>query len=152
MSNKDGLPEFGGYDDVVIEKHQALSDYMQTLCERTEKIRSKAVKRNEDNMLKVSTDGRKAALDLSLVRKRQAYDRTSKVWQCVQRTLEVYRSNPDCSQLIFCDYSTPKGENFSVYAKLKEQLVAQGVPEKEIAFIHSYQSEQRKLSLYEKVN
>jgi len=152
MSNKDGLPAFGGYDDVVIKKHQALSDYMQTLCVRTEKIRSKEVKRNEDNMLKVSIDGRKAALDLTLVRKQQAYDCTSKVWQCVQQTLEVYRDNPNCSQLIFCDYSTPKGENFSVYAKIKEQLVEQGVPEKEIAFIHNYQSEQRKLSLYEKVN
>ena len=66
--------------------------------------------------------------------------------------MKIYNANSSCSQLVFCDYSTPKSEHFSVYDKHKEFLLAEGVPEKEIAFIHSYHTEQRKLELFRKAN
>ncbi len=151
MDQKDGLPVLEDYSDVVIEKNKSLSDYMQQLCERTELIRMKAVDRCKDNMLKVSTDGRKAALDLELVGETQP-DKTSKVFRCADKVTAIYKKHQGCSQLVFCDYSTPKGENFSVYEKLKGYLINRGISEKEIAFIHSYHSESRKLELYRKVN
>lgn len=152
MDNEDGVPEFNEYTDVVIEKNDSLSQYMQKLCERTEIIRAREVDRCVDNMLKVSTDGRKAALDLELVGESQPDNKFSKVCCCAENVKDVYDKFKDCSQLVFCDYSTPKGENFSVYLKLKNKLTECGIPENEIAFIHSYQSESRKLSLYKKVN
>lgn len=151
MTTSEGLPVLEDYSDVVIEKNQPLMNYMQKLCDRTELIRNKEVDRCQDNMLKVSTDGRKAALDLKLVGERQPDD-TSKVLRCGEKVMEIYKEHEGCSQLVFCDYSTPKGERFNVYSKLQEYLVQKGIPENEIAFIHSYNTESRKLSLYKKVN
>lgn len=152
MNDKNELPQFDGYTDVVIPKYTELTDYMQELCKRTEKIRNKEVKRSVDNMLKISTDGRKAALDLQLVKRVQPYNEHSKIYNCVANVIDIYNENPQSTQLIFCDYSTPKGDDFSVYKKLKLQLVELGVPEKEIVFIHSYQTESRKVELYKKFN
>lgn len=125
---------------------------MQLLCKRTELIRNKVVDKAFDNMLKVSTDGRKAALDLNLVGETQQYNSKSKLYHCVNNVVDIYNENDGCSQLIFCDYSTPKNENFNVYNKLKEMLLDKGIPDKEIAFIHSYQTEARKLKLFKEVN
>lgn len=147
-----GLPVFNGYTDVVIKKNKPLRDYMLSLCERTELIRKKIVDKTYDNMLKVSTDGRKAALDLTLVGEKQAYNQTSKIFRCVENVYKIYQKYPNTSQLIFCDYSTPKSLKFDVYNKIRELLVAKGINENEIAFIHSYQTEARKLKLYEQVN
>ncbi len=147
-----GLPTFNGYTDVVIKKNKPLKDYMLSLCERTELIRAKIVDRSYDNMLKVSTDGRKAALDLTLVGKKQSYNQTSKVFKCAENVFQIYNKYPNTSQLIFCDYSTPKSLDFDVYNKIKKLLIAKGIDEKEIAFVHSYQTEARKLKLYEQVN
>lgn len=152
VDQKAELPQFDSYNDVIINLNNPLSAYMNKLCERTEKIRAKEVDKSRDNMLKVSIDGRKAALDLSLVCEHQEYDDTSKVYKCVENVMKIYCEYSDCSQLIFCDYSTPKGDDFSVYSKLKELLISNGVPQNEIAFIHSYNTEQRRLALYEKVN
>lgn len=152
IDHEDGMPEFNEYTDVVIEKNDSLSQYMQKLCDRTELIRARGVDRCVDNMLKVSTDGRKAALDLELVGEIQPDNKYSKVYCCAKNVKDVYDKFKECSQLVFCDYSTPKGDNFSVYLKLKNHLTEHGIPENEIAFIHSYQSESRKLSLYQKVN
>lgn len=148
----DKLPCFEGYSDVVIKKYAALNKYMGTLCERTEEIRSGKIDRKFDNMLKVSTDGRKAALDLNLVGCKQPYDKRSKVFNCVNKVKEIHEKHSGCTQLIFCDYSTPKGENFSVYKELKTRLSEKGIPEKEIAFIHSYNTESRKVELFRKFN
>ena len=152
VDQKAELPQFDSYNDVIINLNNPLSAYMNKLCERTEKIRAKEVDKSRDNMLKVSIDGRKAALDFSLVGEHQEYDETSKVYKCVENVMKIYCEYSDCSQLIFCDYSTPKGDDFSVYSKLKELLISNGVPQNEIAFIHSYNTEQRRLALYEKVN
>lgn len=146
------LPMLQGYTDVSIKKNQALSNYMKELAERTEKIRTGMIDRKYDNMLKVSTDGRKAALDLSLVGRKQNYDEHSKVFRCVENVVALHNQQPNVTQLIFCDYSTPKAEQFNVYAELKRQLIEKGIPEKEIAFIHSYQTESRKVELFRKFN
>ena len=151
--DKDGaLPQFDGYTDIVIHSYDALEDYMKTLCERTEEIRTGKIDRKFDNMLKVSIDGRKAALDLKLVGCEQPYDGNSKVFNCVENVSDIYYKYEKCTQLIFCDYSTPKGEDFSVYKDLKLHLTEKGIPEKEIAFIHSYNTESRKLELFRKFN
>ena len=146
------LPELEGYSDVVIPRYPALSAYMKKLCQRTEEIRSGKISPKFDNMLKVSTDGRKAALDLTLVGASQPYDESAKVFRCVQNVMALYDQHPGCTQLIFCDYSTPKGEDFSVYRELKCRLTDAGIPEKEISFIHSYHTESRKVELFRNFN
>jgi hypothetical protein len=70
----------------------------------------------------------------------------------VDRVTSLYRQFPDATQLIFCDYSTPKSEKFNVYDEIKEKLIGQGIPAKEIAFIHHYHTESRKLELFRKFN
>lgn len=152
VNSSDGLPDFEDYTDVVIEKSAQLDEYMQLLCERTEAIRMQEVDRHQDNMLKVSTDGRKAALSLELVGSEQPYDKHSKIFNCVENVIKIYNDSSEYTQLIFCDYSTPKGEDFSVYKELKQRLKEKGVPEKEIAFIHSYKTESTKLKLFEDFN
>lgn len=153
MDGQDGLPTLDGYDNVEIERGGGLAEYMKSLCVRTDKIRAKKVDPTEDNMLKVSTDGRKAALDLRLVGKDQPENDTSKLVCCVNNAMAIYAAEPDCAQIIFCDVSTPHNRtSFNVYTRLKELLVAVGVKEREIAFIHSYNTEERKVELFKKVN
>jgi len=151
-TNIEGLPEFSGYKDEVIEKYPELAGYMKNLCERSELIRSGIIDKKHDNMLKVSTDGRKAALDLKLVGEEQPYNQYSKIFRCVENVYNLYKESSDETQLIFCDYSTPKGEDFSVYAELRDKLVEKGIPKKEIAFIHNYKTESRKVELFKKFN
>lgn len=153
VQKETGLPEIRNHHNIILKESPELSEYMENLCSRTELIRARKIDRTQDNMLKVSTDGRKAALDLRLVGRTQPQDETCKIKRCVENVLYLYREYPHCSQIIFCDYSTPqKKSRFNVYSELKNLLMEQGVPQKEIAFIHSYQSEASRLSLYEKVN
>lgn len=152
METEDGVPDFNDYTDVVIKKSKQLKEYMDSLCERTEAIRAKEVEKHEDNMLKVSIDGRKAALSLNLVGKKQKYDKYSKIFNCVKNVVKIYEEDKNYTQLIFCDYSTPKGEDFSVYKELKMRLCEKGISEKEIAFIHSYKTESTKLKLFKDFN
>lgn len=152
MGGEQGLPELRGYTDIKLPISRELRAYMQELCVRAERIRSGDVDRSKDNMLKVSTDGRKAALDLRLVGQSQSEGKGSKVFCCVENVYDIYSRFPGCSQIIFCDYSTPKKKEFNVYQELKQLLLASGVPEREIAFIHSYHSEARKAALYEQMN
>ena len=107
---------------------------------------------SKDNMLKVTTDGRAAALDLTLVGEKQDYDDSSKIVNCVNNVWNIYNTYIGCSQLIFCDNSTPKKGTFNVYAEIKRQLVEMGIPDKEIAFVHGYHSEVTRLKLYDDVN
>ena len=148
----DGLPELSGYSDNVIKKSCELDEYMQNIYKRTEDIREGKVDRKKDNMLKVSTDGRKAALSLNLVGRSQPYNESSKIYTCVNNVVRIYKDNPGCSQLVFCDYSTPKGASYSVYKELKERLVEGGIPLQEIAFVHSCKNEEQKMKLYDSVN
>lgn len=100
VNNKESLPEFGGYTDVVIKKYNELTDFMSELCKRTERIRTGVVDRKFDNMLKVSTDGRKAALDLKLVGKEQPYNQSLKVYNCVNPNSAEDTANFLCKLLI----------------------------------------------------
>ena len=151
MGKEDGIPDSEEYKDQVIEKNSFLQDYMLTLSDRTEKIRTGKIDRKTDNMLKVSMDGRKAALDLRLVERDQP-EESSKVRKCIDNVRNIYDQYDGCSQLVFCDYSTPKKDQFNVYAAIKAGLIDTGIPEKEIAFVHSYHTEERKMALYQKVN
>ena len=152
VKTADGIPDFDEYTDVVVKRSAQLKEYMESLYERTEAIRAKEVERYQDNMLKVSIDGRKAALCLDLVGKKQRYDKYSKIYNCVNNVVKIYNESKDYTQLIFCDYSTPKGEDFSVYKELKMRLCQNGIDEKEIAFIHSYKTESTKLKLFKEFN
>ena len=152
VAGDESLPFFEGYTDVPIRAGAEFKAYMCSLCERTDRIRERQVDRSVDNMLKVTIDGRKAALDLSLVGEYQPYDESSKTKNCIDRVMRIYRDYPGTTQLIFCDYSTPKGDDFSVYAELKRHLTEEGVPKKEIAFIHSYNTDAKKAELYRKFN
>lgn len=153
MDDAENMPKLDGYRDISIKPYRELSDYMKELVERTEKIRSKNVHPGKDNMLKVSTDGRKAALDLRLVARAQPGGVNSKICRCIETAVEIYNEFPSSTQLIFCDYSTPKGgDAFSVYRELKEGLCICGVKPQEIAFIHSYGTEMRKLELFARFN
>ena len=129
-----------------------MTNYMKKLCERSERIRSGIIDRRADNMLKVSTDGRKAALDLTLVGEKQAYDKTSKIRSCVKNVMQIYAQYSGSTQLVFCDYSTPRGDDFSVYKELRRRLMEEGVLECEIAFIHSFGTESRKVELFRRFN
>lgn len=150
--NADGLPQLLGYDDIVMKKSEALDSYMKELYARTETIRAKKVSGKQDNMLKVSTDGRKAALSLALVGKEEADSEHGKIWNCVQNVLKIYREYDSCTQLIFCDYSTPKKQKYNVYEDLKKHFEECGIPSDEIAFIHACKNEEQKVKLYEAVN
>ena len=152
MDTTDGVPQNAKYIDIQVKKCVELSSYMDEICKRTEEIRSGKINPKYDNMLKVSTDGRKAALDLTLVGACQPYDEYSKIVQCAETVWSVYNDYSGCSQLVFCDNSTPKANEFNVYSKIKELLIERGVCENEIAFIHSFNSESAKLKLYEDVN
>ncbi|MBD5561061.1 MAG: DEAD/DEAH box helicase family protein [Clostridia bacterium] len=152
LEDDDSLPELRGYTNILIPENKNLRKYMDELCTRTEKIRAGLVPPFIDNMLLISTDGRKAALDLRLVGRRQPDDETSKVFCCAREVMKIYRADPNYTQIVFCDYSTPKGDQFSVYADLKKHLIRAGVPPEEIAFVHSATTEAKKLELYEKVN
>jgi len=152
VTNQEDLPNLEGYTDIVIKKYPELAAYMKQLSERTDMIRQKFVDPRRDNMLKVSTDGRKAALHLSLVGEEQPGGEHSKVDRCVENVVAQYRKNPMTTQVIFCDYSTPKAEKFNVYEDLREQLIRSGIPQKEIAFIHNFNTESKKLSLFSKFN
>ena len=157
FAEKQFLPEEINRLTFSINGSEKFAEYMKSICVRVDQIKKQqmfgnSLYRKIDNMLKICTDGRKAALDLKLVGQEQEYNTTSKIWVCVNSVIKIYKDFPNCSQIIFCDYSTPKAEKYNVYLELKERLIAEGVKAEEIAFIHSYSSESEKLKLFDKVN
>lgn len=151
--NRD-LPQFDGYNDIVLCKTKDLQEYIEDLSVRALAIRGGFIKRVDDNMLKVTTDGRKAALDIRLVDPASCQNRMlSKVYTCAENVCNLYSKYNDikATQLIFCDYSTPKDE-FNIYTELKGILISFGVAENEIAFIHNAKTEKQKEKIFEKVN
>ena len=147
-----GLPYFSGYHDAVVGKTPAFGAYLKMISDRADSVRSGLVDRKDDNMLKITTDGRKAALDLRLVSPTAAFNINSKVARCAENVAEIYfRTSVNRStQLVFCDTSTPK-EGFNLYDELKRLLVEKGVPEREIAYVHDAVSERQREILFEKV-
>ncbi len=144
------LPQSVIRNNVTIPKNAPLAVYMKELAERTEVIRCGGIAKEKDNMLKVSGDGRKAALDLRLVKSEQP-EETARIKHCVGKVMKIYNTYPTSAQLIFCDLSTPK-DSFNVYGEIKDMLIAKGVKKEEIAFIHNYQNEEKKVQLFQDVN
>lgn len=129
-------------------------EVVQGLAERATRIHNKLVKPNEDNMLLVTNDGRKLALDQRLINPMFEDDEASKVNTCADNVFEIWQKTADFkgTQLVFCDLSTPKpGQEFDVYNDLKDKLVKKGIPQKEIAFIHNAKTDKQKAALFEKM-
>lgn len=129
-------------------------DLVADLGERADAVRNREVEPREDNMLKITSDGRKLALDQRLSDPTLPDDPESKVNACVRNVLQVWRDTEEIkgTQLVFCDLSTPKGDgSFNVYDDMKQKLMAQGVPPEEITFIHDAKTEVQKAELFAKV-
>lgn len=147
-----GIPMHDGYDDALISKTSAFASYLDDISQRADDVRQGRVSRKDDNMLKITTDGRKAALDLRLVDQTASFTYQSKVARCAENVADIYfkNSNSKATQLIFCDTSTPKN-GFNIYDELKTGLVNLGVPETQIAYIHDAETELKRAQLFMKV-
>ena len=145
-----GIPEIEGYSDEMIPGSECFRDYLMEISARADDIRQKRVKISEDNMLKVTTDGRKAALDMRLVDTVFGMDPESKVVRCAEKVFEVYNETRESksTQLVFCDISTPK-QGFNLYDELKKLLVAMGMPANEIAFIHDFATDAERNEMFD---
>lgn len=152
VDKSNGIPELDGYTDSLREGSEGFKDYLREISNRADDIHKKRVKPTQDNMLKLTSDGRKAALDMRLIDPVFGLDPDSKVMRCAENVTDVYNSSRNTlgTQLVFCDIATPK-EGFNLYDELKNLLIAMGMPENEIAFIHNADSEPRKKELYNAV-
>ena len=139
--------------NIQLKPSEIQKQMVAELGERADKIRNKMVKPYEDNMLKITNDGRKLALDQRLIDPDLPDDPDSKVNICVGKIYEIWEQTmPQRSaQLVFCDLSTPKAGVFNVYDDMKAKLIERGIPETEIAFIHEANTDARKTELFGKV-
>mgnify|MGYP000271867916 CR=1 FL=1 len=126
---------------------------MADLGERAEAVRNREVEPREDNMLKITSDGRKLALDQRLSDPTLPDDPESKVNACVENIYRIWKENKDqkLTQILFCDLSTPGNDGFNVYDDIRTKLLAAGVPESEVEFIHNADTEGKKADLFSKV-
>ena len=142
------------YHNVVIEPSEIQKELVKDLSKRAEKIRNRMVDSSVDNMLKITNDGRKLALDQRLTNDMLEDFEHSKVATCADNIYSIWdKTNDDKSaQLVFCDLSTPHNDGkFNVYDDLKTKLIDRGIPEEEIAFIHDANTDARKQDLFNKV-
>ena len=138
----------------VLKPSEEQQEMVGAFSERAESVRGGLVNPTEDNMLKITNDGRKCALDQRLLNELLPDAEKSKVNTCVENAFQVWNEGKTdrTTQLIFCDLSTPKGdETFNVYDDVRNKLVARGIPKEEIAFIHEYNTEAKKAELFAKV-
>ena len=142
------------FETVVAKPSEIQKEMVQELSKRAAEIHSGAVDASVDNMLCVTNDGRKIGLDVRLMNPMLPDDPNSKLNVCVQNVLKIWEEGKDqkLTQLLFCDLSTPKNDgNFNVYEDIRKKLVASGVPENEIEFIHNADTEAKKAALFSKV-
>ena len=142
------------FETVVVKPSEIQKEMVQNLSERAAKVHSGTVDASEDNMLCITNDGRKIGLDQRLMNPLLPDDPASKLNACVQNVLQIWEEGKDqkLTQLLFCDLSTPKNDgNFNVYEDIRKKLIAAGVPESEVAFIHSADTEAKKAALFSKV-
>ncbi len=142
------------FETVVAKPSDLQKEMVQELSKRAARIHSGTVDASEDNMLCVTNDGRKIGLDVRLMNPMLPDDPNSKLNVCVQNVLKIWEEGKDqkLTQLLFCDLSTPKNDgNFNVYDDIRKKLIAAGVPENEIEFIHSADTEAKKAALFSKV-
>ncbi len=149
--NQDYLPSFNGYTNVRVEKTGVQAQYIKELSERSDRIREHAVDRTEDNPLKITTDGRKCALDPRLLGLDDPEHGKGKISTCALNIEELYHKYPDTCQAVFSDIGTPKN-GFNVYDTLKAELVAIGIPADRIAYIHDATTEKAKTDLFRAIN
>lgn len=142
------------YENIVLPASEQQKEILQSLAERAELVRNGAVDPSEDNMLKITTDGRKLALDQRLLNDMLPDTENNKVSACAERCFTIWEETKGqkAAQLVFCDSSTPKKDGtFNVYDALKEKLMKKGIPEEEIAFIHDANTDVQKARLFSKV-
>ncbi len=142
------------YENVVLKPSEYQQDMVASLAERAEEVRNRKVDAAVDNMLRITNDGRKLALDQRLINDMLPDNENSKASVCVNKAFEIWEQTKEqkSAQLIFCDLSTPKGDGtFNVYEDIRSKLIDKGVPPEEIAFIHDANTEQRKAELFGKV-
>lgn len=150
------VPDLRGHKPrtVTCRPSSALKAYVQSLVRRAERLRSDRIDPRVDNMLSITNDGRKAALDMRLVDATALADPEGKVVKCAHEVHEIWQrtAGSKCAQLVFCDLSTPKGgREFSVYEDLRDHLVERGLPADEIAFIHDAETDAQKARLFRRV-
>lgn len=145
----------GGKPQVIAcRASEKLKEFVQTLVERATAIRDGHVHPADDNMLAITTDGRKAALDMRIINPRSGFDKAGKIASCVENVVDIWNRTASFrgTQVVFCDLSSPKGgKGFSVYDDMRVRLVKAGIPDQEIAFIHDADSDAQKAELFRSV-
>ena len=142
------------YHNIALKPSEYQKEIVASLAERAEKVRNREVDSSVDNMLLITNDGRKLALDQRLVNPMLPSDPNSKAAKCAENVFEIWQrtAGQRSTQMIFCDLSTPKDDGtFSVYDDIRAKLLELGIPENEIAFIHNAKSETQKKDLFGKV-
>ena len=148
------LPGFNGHVNVPVPRSEAQTEYIKKIVERTEAIRHREVRPTEDNYLKITTDGRKCALDIRLVVPELINGKVpviSKASAAVAVICRIYNEYPGMTQAVFCDISTP-GKGFNLYEELRRLLTDAGIPKDEIAFIHEASTDSAREKLIRKFN
>ena len=148
-----GIPDCDGHKDALISKSPEFADFLKDISDRADKIRNGDVSRKDDNMLKLTTDGRKAALDMRLIDDTLGFTYQSKVARCADNVFDIYSRTCDTkrTQIVFCDTSTPDPKKFNLYYELRERLVDLGMPVDLIAFVHDYESETARSELFKQM-
>ena len=142
------------YHNIVLKPSDTQKEMVEGLSERAERVRNKMVDSSVDNMLLITNDGRKLALDQRLMNDMLPDSETSKVGACADKVFDIWQRTADqkSTQMVFCDLSTPHGDGkFNVYDDLRKKLIEKGIPENEIAYIHNAASETQKKELFGKV-
>nr|WP_243164843.1 LPD25 domain-containing protein [Catenibacillus scindens] len=142
------------YHNIKVAPSDIQKEMVASLAKRAEKVRARAVEPQVDNMLKITNDGRKLALDQRLIDPMLPDDAGSKVNACVDNVYRIWEEHADtrAAQLLFCDLSTPKGDGtFNVYDDIREKLIQRGIPAEQIRFIHEAATDAKKKELFAKV-
>ena len=142
------------YHNIVLQPSEHQKEMVAALGERAEAVRSRQVDSSKDNMLLITNDGRKLALDQRLVNPLLPDSDTGKSTACANNVAEIWRrtAGQQSTQMVFCDLSTPRGDgSFNIYDDLRDKLIARGIPAEEIAYIHSAKNEAQKKELFGKV-
>ena len=142
------------YHNVITKASEMQREVMESFGERADRIRNNMVDPSEDNFLNITNDGRKLALDQRMLNDMLSDEENSKVNMCVNNIFDIWDKTSDkrSTQLVFCDRGVPNNTGeFSIYTDIKDKLVARGVPEEEIAFIHSYNTDKKKGELFQRV-
>ena len=142
------------YHNIALKPSEYQKEMVASLAERAEQVRNRQVDSSVDNMLLITNDGRKLALDQRLINPMLPSDPESKAAKCAETVFDIWQRTVEkrSAQMIFCDLSTPKGEGvFSVYDDIRDKLLAMGIPENEIAYIHDAKTEAQKKDLFAKV-